>query len=117
VPWVHFVPVKHDLSDLIEKIEWLINNDEKAEEIANNGRSLYKKLYNIPNMIEDAASMYKRYAELMKYSPTVPSSKFLWKSKKWDYETKTVVLEENKDDEEDEEFEEDEENEDEKDEL
>ena len=34
VPYVHYVPVKNDLSDLIEQITWLQENDEKAFEIA-----------------------------------------------------------------------------------
>jgi hypothetical protein len=29
-------PIKYDLSDLNEKIQWLIDNDNKAEEIARN---------------------------------------------------------------------------------
>ena len=37
VPYVHYVPVKNDQSDLIEKIEWLQANDDKAREIAENG--------------------------------------------------------------------------------
>jgi len=41
IPWVHFVPVKADLSDLLEKITWLRENDAKAKEIALNGRALY----------------------------------------------------------------------------
>jgi hypothetical protein len=35
-PMVHYVPVKYDLSDVKEKIEWLIANDDKAKEIATN---------------------------------------------------------------------------------
>ena len=33
---VHYVPVAHDLSDLMEKIDWLRNNDEEAKKIAFN---------------------------------------------------------------------------------
>ena len=33
-PWVHYVPVKNDLSDLFEKIDWLRANDKEAQEIA-----------------------------------------------------------------------------------
>lgn len=36
-PWVHYVPIKSDFSDLLEKVEWLRNNDDKAKEIAKNG--------------------------------------------------------------------------------
>ena len=37
-PWVHYVPVKADLSDLIEKIRWAKNNDDKAKKIVNNAQ-------------------------------------------------------------------------------
>jgi hypothetical protein len=79
IPWVHFVPVKNDLSDLLETINWLRQNDAKAKEIALNGRSLYKKLYNMPNMIEDASSIYGKIGSLMKYEPETPSKNHLWK--------------------------------------
>ena len=35
-PMVHYVPIKHDLSDLTEKIEWLVSNDIAAKRIAQN---------------------------------------------------------------------------------
>ena len=35
-PGFHYVPVQYDLSDLKEKIEWLISNDIAAKRIANN---------------------------------------------------------------------------------
>lgn len=33
----HYVPIKNDLSDLLEKVEWLKANDDKAYEIAQAG--------------------------------------------------------------------------------
>lgn len=36
VPFVHYVPVHYDLSNLVEQIEWVKNNDEKAKSIASN---------------------------------------------------------------------------------
>jgi hypothetical protein len=47
VPWIHYVPVKNDQSDLVEKIDWLKANDDKAKIIAQNGRPLYKRLYTL----------------------------------------------------------------------
>lgn len=32
--WIHYVPVKRDLSDLIEKTRWCLDNYEKAANIA-----------------------------------------------------------------------------------
>jgi len=34
--WVHYVPVKDDLSDLNEKVQWCIDNDEKCKTISEN---------------------------------------------------------------------------------
>jgi glycosyl transferase family 25 len=43
-PFVHYVPVKYDLSDLVEKLEWVKNNDGKAEVVANNALA-FSRLY------------------------------------------------------------------------
>jgi len=37
-PLVHYIPFKRDLSDVVEKIEWAIENDEKTQFIGQNGR-------------------------------------------------------------------------------
>ena len=38
VPFVHYVPVNPDMSDLIKQIEWVNQNDGQAEQIAKNAR-------------------------------------------------------------------------------
>lgn len=43
-PWVHYVPVKRDFSDLAKKVEWLRANDDKARWI-NEQASLFVKNY------------------------------------------------------------------------
>jgi len=35
-PFVNYIPIQYDLSDLKEKIDWVINNDSEAEQIAKN---------------------------------------------------------------------------------
>lgn len=42
-PWVHYVPIKEDLSDIFEIIKWCRNNDNKCKEIANNAKIFYRK--------------------------------------------------------------------------
>ena len=42
-PFIHYVPIKSDLSNLIEMIEWCKNNDEKCKVIAENGYNFYVK--------------------------------------------------------------------------
>jgi hypothetical protein len=43
-PWVHYVPIRTDLSDLDEKIEWLLANDDEAHSIAINAKALMSTL-------------------------------------------------------------------------
>lgn len=40
-PYVHYVPVKADLSDLVSQIIWCRNNDSKCEQIAANAKLFY----------------------------------------------------------------------------
>jgi hypothetical protein len=44
IPWEHFVPVKPDMTDLVEKTQWLIANDDKAMRIGQKGVELASKL-------------------------------------------------------------------------
>jgi len=76
IPWVHYVPVKQDLSDMLSNIQWLRDNDDKAYEIAQNSKALYKILYGIDNLVEDAGEIFKKYASMMKYDPVAPDKKF-----------------------------------------
>jgi hypothetical protein len=41
--WEHYIPVKRDLSDLVEKAQWCLNNYEAALEIAENAYQFAKK--------------------------------------------------------------------------
>ena len=41
-PWVHYIPVKRDMSDLNEKIQWVLRNDGKANEISKNARDIMR---------------------------------------------------------------------------
>ena len=41
-PYVHYIPVEMDLSDLGDKVQWAIKNDKLARKIAENGRDFVK---------------------------------------------------------------------------
>lgn len=43
IPYVHFVPIKEDLSDLIDQIKWCKENDSECEKIANNSLKFFNK--------------------------------------------------------------------------
>ena len=54
--WIHYVPINNDFSDLNEKIEWCINNDNKCKIISENARQFVKNNLNFStvntNLIE-----------------------------------------------------------------
>ena len=41
IPYKHFVPVKSDMSDLIDQIKWCRNNDDKCQEIVANAQLFF----------------------------------------------------------------------------
>jgi hypothetical protein len=43
-PYVHFIPINCDGSDLLDKYNWCLNNIDKCNEIANNGK-IYMESY------------------------------------------------------------------------
>lgn len=43
-PWRHFVPIKADLSDLAERLDWVRSHDDRAREIAAEGQALARSM-------------------------------------------------------------------------
>lgn len=45
-PWIHYIPLKSDLSDVEEKMKWIEDNDQEAQKIAERGTLfIYDLLY------------------------------------------------------------------------
>jgi len=44
-PMVHYVPIAYDLSNLKERIEWLVTHDDDAKQIAQNAVSLARRIF------------------------------------------------------------------------
>lgn len=42
-PYVHYIPIKTDLSDLLTQIQWCKRNDDKCKQIAENAKTFAKK--------------------------------------------------------------------------
>lgn len=57
-PYVHYVPVKKDLSDLIEKIKWCQKNDELCQRIAENALKLGSQVMTKQSCIDYVASTF-----------------------------------------------------------
>lgn len=49
-PNVHYIPVKSNLSDLIEKIEYCIKNDDKCKEIAKNACTIARDIVKLDKL-------------------------------------------------------------------
>jgi hypothetical protein len=61
-PWVHFVPVSADLSDLDDAVAWILANDEGARAIGDAGRALALAM-TFQAEVEDAALRLRARAE------------------------------------------------------
>lgn len=68
-PWVHYVPVKNDFSDLLERIEWANENEDVIREIVQNAQE-FGLHYNSQNGWDYyLKGLLRKYSELMDYSP------------------------------------------------
>jgi hypothetical protein len=70
-PWEHYVPLKKDLSDVREKLEWALSHDEEARKIAENA---YR--FAVENLLPDKLYCYmyrllKGYSDLQQGTPRV----------------------------------------------
>ncbi|MBN3291499.1 KDEL1 protein, partial [Polypterus senegalus] len=70
-PWTHYIPLKSDLSDLLEKIQWAKENDEEAKKIAKNAQEFARS-----NLMGDHIFCYyfllfQEYAGLQVNEPKV----------------------------------------------
>lgn len=61
VPFTHYVPVKGDCSDLIEKIQWCIDNDKECKKIANNAKKFYDKILSKKGMMTYLSNLLKTF--------------------------------------------------------
>jgi len=57
-PFKHYVPIKKDLSDLIEKINWCNQNQKECEEIIKNCKKFYKKYLSKNSMLDYLQNLF-----------------------------------------------------------
>lgn len=67
-PYVHYVPVKQDLEDLIEKLEWAKSHDSFCKEIADNAAHFARNHLMYEDVLLYFSLVLKRYAELQTFS-------------------------------------------------
>ena len=66
-PYVHYIPIKYDLSDLTEKIEWVKNNDEEAKKIASASLEFTRNIFSSEfqkQYLSDKINKYIQYKDI-----------------------------------------------------
>ena len=71
-PFQHYIPVKADFSDLIEKVEWAITHDDDARAIARNGAQFVREHLHMTRVHCYWARLLSRYSALQDFKPQVP---------------------------------------------
>lgn len=65
-PYVHYIPFKRDLSDLIEKIEWARSNDEESRVIGQNGRQYVQENLMAKDIYCYHAALFKEWSKRLR---------------------------------------------------
>ena len=71
LPWEHFIPVKHDLSDLIEKVQWARANYNRSQAIAQRASEFVRSHLNEETRLRYVQSTLEYN---MPWLPAVPAS-------------------------------------------
>lgn len=69
-PWIHYVPIKHDLSDLMDKFHFLEENPMIAQEIATRGYQFIRQSLTNEHVTAYWEKLVSRYSQLLKYQVT-----------------------------------------------
>ncbi|XP_065578859.1 protein O-glucosyltransferase 2-like [Artemia franciscana] len=72
-PWKHYIPMKEDLSDLIEKIEWAKNHDLEARRMGEAGRRFANENLLPRDIFCYHAVLFKEWTKRFKSTVTVRS--------------------------------------------
>ena len=59
IPWVHYIPIADDFSDLQEKYHWCESNPDKCMDIVNAAKDLFQEIYAFPNVVEYMREMIR----------------------------------------------------------
>lgn len=60
-PWVHYIPLDLDLTDIVEKVQWMLDHDEEARQIAVRGSLWMKDMVSHPDADKIYGDILKRY--------------------------------------------------------
>lgn len=67
-PYNHYIPFRHDVEDLPEKINWAIDHDERVQEIIKNANQVAQECLNYSDMLLYLYVAIVNYSKLQKFS-------------------------------------------------
>ncbi|KAL8590612.1 hypothetical protein ACOMHN_011048 [Nucella lapillus] len=70
-PWKHYIPVKHDLSDLLEKIQWARDHDEEAQKIVQNAQQFARENLVPSEILCYHVKLFEELSKRLKSKPVV----------------------------------------------
>nr|XP_034971318.1 protein O-glucosyltransferase 3 [Zootoca vivipara] len=70
-PWTHYVPVKRNLEDLLERIKWAKENDEEVRKIAKEGQAAARELLQPHRFYCYYFKVFQKYAERQAGRPEI----------------------------------------------
>jgi hypothetical protein len=62
-PYVHYIPIKDDFSDIQEKFHWCEANPDKCAEISDNAKQLFHKIYLHENVVKYTTKMVQDFSK------------------------------------------------------
>lgn len=71
IPFVHYVPVKCDLSDLFDVIEWCRNNDDKCLQISISAKEFYYKYLSYDGVMNHLANTINSMSLIKEIVPII----------------------------------------------
>ena len=64
IPWVHYVPLTHTCSDVIEIVEWLMEHEEDAYSLARNAKNFAESYLRAEDHLCYAATLLETLADI-----------------------------------------------------
>ncbi len=66
IPYIHYIPLNPDLSDLIETVHWARKHDDIMEDISNEAQAFANANLRYSHILQYVYLLLKQYAELQK---------------------------------------------------
>jgi hypothetical protein len=67
-PWIHYVPVKEDMSDIQEKYRWCEEHPSECEAMIDRCKALFQKVYRYENVVKHTTEMIEKMSGLPCYT-------------------------------------------------